>query len=76
MGEILFLVGGQVREFRIPGKPGLMLLACVLSVESGLCLAKPHLPEGSDKLSVTFHTHHTQNIGVNNLLTLVINIAK
>lgn len=75
-GEILFLVGGQVREFRIPRKLGWMLLVCVLAIEPGLCLASPHLPERLDKLSVTFHTHHRQNINVNNLLTLVINIAK
>lgn len=53
-----------------------MLLACVLAIEPALRLAKPHLTERLDKLSVTFHTHHTQNINVNNLLTFVINIAK
>jgi len=53
-----------------------MLLACVLAIESGLSLAKPHLTERLDKLFVTFHTDHTQNININNLLTFVINIAK
>lgn len=53
-----------------------MRLACVSTIEPGLCLAKPHLTERLDKLSVTFHAHHTQNINVNNLLTFVINTAK
>lgn len=48
-----------------------MNAACfLLAIELGLCLAKAHR---LDKLSVTFHTHHTQNMNVNNF---VINIAK